>query len=79
MIGRYFRKSGEYDPSNGWQRKWTYKLGWVGSGSNPRLVAMTDGMIIKPGHLQNWVQDNDMVEMTRLEVISFIVHDGSNF
>ena len=48
LTGMYLRKrvaSGVYNASSGWQRKWTYKIGWVWGDSSIRLVAMSDGMI----------------------------------
>jgi len=45
VSGKYIRKAGVYRPSDGWCRKWTHKIGWVGGGDMIRLVAMTDGMI----------------------------------
>lgn len=53
FVGKYYRKSGVYNPSDGWCRKWTYKVGCEVSGKKMRLVAMTDGMISQvKGHKQ---------------------------
>jgi hypothetical protein len=63
-----------------WQRKWTHKTGWVGEGKNAYIIAMTDGLTINlKTSLNYWVEENDMVKMTRLEVISFLLFDKQNF
>lgn len=75
VSGMYLRKRGDYDPSNGWCRKWTHKIGWIGGGDNIRLVAMTDGMITKDfskGSLSKWISDYDMVFMSKGEMIEFM-------
>ena len=30
---------------NGWTAKWTFQIGWIGSGDNSCLVCITDGMV----------------------------------
>lgn len=78
IFGKYLRKRGKdgiYDPSDGWHRKWTHKIGWVGGGDHLRLVAMTDGMIsqeFSKGSLSVWIHENDMVFMTREEMVSYM-------
>lgn len=75
VLGRYVRKQGTYDASNSWQRKWTYKVGWEGSGDVIRLMAMTDGMLTRTfskGSFSRWMHENGMVFMTTDEVLQFI-------
>jgi hypothetical protein len=74
-AGKYIRKNVDFDPSDGWQRKWTYKVGWIGSGKHIHLVAMTDGMITKEMTenelLERMIKDG-MVWMSKQEIIEFI-------
>ena len=82
LSGLYFRKRVEtWNPSDGWQRKWTYKIGWVGSSDSPRAMAMTDGMVISfksKGNLYEWIAKNDMVAMSSKEMVGFIINDSGN-
>lgn len=84
ISGQYFRRytcDKNYDPTNGWQRKWTYKVAWKGSGDSPSLIAMTDGMTIvlkSKEELREWLYINDMVQMTKDEVMGFIMYTSFN-
>ena len=82
--GHYLRKrvDGDYDPSNGWQAKWTYKVCWVASWKTVRLVAMTDGMVTRertPDDLEQWIEQYDMVQMTQSEMMDFMREMGGFF
>lgn len=82
LVGKYFRKSGAYNAMNGGDRKWTYKVGYHVSGKKMHLVALTDGMITKQkSHvdIMDWIEKEDMIQMSKIEVIAFFTHDESNF
>ena len=82
-VGKFLRKkgqgNGEYNPLDGWQCKWTYKICWSGGGDRIHLVALTDGMITSrftEDDLDAWIIKRNMVQMTKKEVIAFFEADG---
>ena len=82
LTGKYFRKSGVYDANDGWCRKWTYKVSYSVSNKNLFLVALTDGMMSRrKNHLEveEWIENNDMVQMSKSEMVDFMLLDNCNF
>jgi len=52
ICGRVVCKNVKFDPTDGWQAKWTHKIGYVGgsstydeTGGGVVLISMTDGMV----------------------------------
>lgn len=82
VSGRYIRKNGRYEADHGWHRKWTYKIGWYATGEQIVLVAMTDGMTTKKmskGVFSMWMEDNDMVFMTKDEMLAFLIFENGRW
>ena len=73
ICGRFVCKPIKDGKVEGWQAKWTHKIGYYGGGNKSCLIAMTDGSVSlrdeSPANIADFLNENQMIPMPHNRLI----------